>query len=179
MEVSSPSSRQWLAIRVTYGRELKFCSLLDGLGYETFVPMSVKVIEKDGRKFKKTVPAVNNLCFVKSGVAELRELIKSQGEKCPARFIWDKATRNPIVIPEKAMADFIKISGTMAEDLIYMTEVNPRLRSGQKVRVISGPFAGVEGTVVRIRKSRRIFVEITGVLAVATTYIPQECLEPV
>ena len=42
------------------------------------------------------------------------------------------------------------------------------------MRVISGPFAGVEGKVVRIRKSRRILVEIPGMLAVASTYLPIE-----
>ena len=62
----------------------------------------------------------------------------------------------------------------MDEDLVYLTEISQKLRDGQRVRVISGPFAGVEGKVVRIRKSRRILVEIPGMLAVASTYLPLE-----
>jgi transcription antitermination factor NusG len=65
----------------------------------------------------------------------------------------------------------------MDEDLIYLTQINPKLREGQTVRVRNGSFAGVEGRIVRIRKSRRIMVEIPGMLAVATTYVRPEILE--
>ena len=43
--------------------------------------------------------------------------------------------------------------------------------------VKDGPFKGVQGTVVRIRKSRRIMVEIPGMLAVASAYVPLKDLE--
>lgn len=68
----------------------------------------------------------------------------------------------------------MKVAGTMDEDLIYITEISQKLREGQKVRVLSGTFAGVEGRVVRIKKSRRIMVELPGMLAVASTYVPLE-----
>ena len=54
----------WYAIRVTYGRELKFQELLKKAGFETFVPMKRKKIEKEGKKTTIIVPAVSNLCFV-------------------------------------------------------------------------------------------------------------------
>jgi hypothetical protein len=76
------------------------------------------------------------------------------------------------------MEDFIKVAGTMDEDLIYLTQISQKLRDGQKVRIVSGSFAGVEGTVVRIRKSRRIMVELPGMLAVASTYVPLEKAAP-
>ena len=83
------------------------------------------------------------------------------------------------VVPDKAMDDFIKVSSSLEDDLGYLSEVSPLLRAGQKVRVIAGPFAGIEGKVVRIRKSKRVMVELPGMLAVATTYIRGEWLERV
>ena len=65
----------------------------------------------------------------------------------------------------------------MDEDLIYITEISEKLREGQEVKVKSGPFAGVTGKIVRIRKSRRIMVEIPGMLAVASTYVKPENIE--
>ena len=65
----------------------------------------------------------------------------------------------------------------MDEDLIYITEINEKLREGQTVRVKEGSFAGVEGKVVRIKKSRRILVELPGMLAVASTYVSPSMLE--
>jgi hypothetical protein len=75
------------------------------------------------------------------------------------------------------MNDFMRVSSTLDEDLIYSTEITGKLREGQTVKVKEGPFEGVEGKVVRIRKSRRILVELPGMLAVATTYIAPEKLE--
>ena len=65
----------------------------------------------------------------------------------------------------------------MDEDLIYLTEINDKLREGQTVRVRSGSFAGVTGKIVRIRKSRRILVELPGSLAVASTFVAPENVE--
>jgi transcription antitermination factor NusG len=93
--------------------------------------------------------------------------------------MWDRSTLEPIVIPFKAMQDFILISNAMLEDTIYLNEINTKLKSGSAVRISDGPFKGVEGRVVRIKKSRRVMVELPGMMAVATTYIPSELLEPI
>lgn len=169
--------KQWYAIRVTYSRELKFQTMLNEAGFETFVPMCRKKIERNGKRQTVIVPAVANLCFVKTYRAELKAFMDSLGEACPARFMWDKVTRNPIVVPDKAMEDFMIISRTMSDEVLYLKEVSAKLREGQKVRIIEGPFKGVEGTVVRIRKSRRVMVELPGMFAITTNYIPLQELE--
>lgn len=171
------AQKKWHAIRVTYSRELKFKAWLEEAGFETFVPMCRKKIEKNGRKQTVTVPAVANLCFVRTSRAELKKFMDDLGEACPARFIWDKATRNPLVVPDKPMEDFMKISLSMSDEVLYLKEISEKLREGQKVRVTDGPFKGVEGVVVRIRKSRRVMVELPGMFAITTNFIPLQNLE--
>ena len=231
---------KWHAIRVTYGRELKFQAVLQQAGYETFVPMVLKKLDPATHRpsspnpsspnpaspspasnhpagnppsgnhsagnhpvnipparpnpiapkttsttpasYKtaaqtKLVPAVSNLLFVRGEQDDLYEFFKGIGEGCPARFIWDKVTRNPVTVSDKAMADFITVSNAMLEDTIYLTELNSTLREGQKVRILEGPFKGVEGRIVRIRRSRRILVELSGMLSIAATFIPKDNLE--
>jgi transcription antitermination factor NusG len=75
------------------------------------------------------------------------------------------------------MNDFITVASTLDEDIVYVTEISAKLREGQTVMVKDGPFKGIEGKVVRIRKSRRVLVELPGMLAVATTYIDPINLE--
>lgn len=169
--------KKWHAIRVTYSRELKFQTQLNEAGFETFVPMCRKKVEKDGKRRTVIVPAVANLCFVKSSRKELRDFMESLGAACPARFIWDRTTRNPITVPDKAMEDFMTISRTMSDEILYLKEVSARLREGQKVRIVEGPFKGVEGIVVRIKKSRRVMVELPGMFAVTTNFIRPQDLE--
>jgi transcription antitermination factor NusG len=167
----------WYAIRVTYSRELKFQTLLQESGFQTFVPMCRRTFEKNGKKETKLVPAVSNLIFVHSEKADLDAFMARMGEACPARFIWDKSTRKPIVVPDKAMEDFIKISMSNIDDVIYLQEVTAKLREGQRVKVKNGPFEGVEGTVIRVKRSRRVMVELPGMMAIATTFVKPEELE--
>ena len=168
---------KWYAIRVSYGRTLKFCAALQELGVEHFVPMARKKTVKDGKTVTVTAPAVSNLCFVRSTKAFIQEYFEGMGENRPAHFMWDKSTREPIVVSDKAMEDFMQVCRIMSDDTLYLKDITDKLREGQKVRVIDGPFKGVEGTILRIKRSRRVVVELPGLLAVATNYIDPRSLE--
>ena len=167
----------WFAIRVSYGRVLKFCAGLEEIGVEHFVPMTRKKVVKDGKTVTLIVPAISNLCFVRSTKAWLRDRFNEMGENRPAHFMWDKYTREPIVVSDKAMEDFMQVCRIMSDDALYLKDITDKLREGQKVRVIDGPFKGVEGTILRIKRSRRVVVELPGLLAVATSYIDPRSLE--
>ena len=139
--------------------------------------MCRRTFERNGKREQKVVPAISNLIFVHSTRHELDAAIQRHSEVCPARFIWDKSTRLPVVVPTKAMEDFIKISMSNVDDVIYLQEISAKLREGQRVKVKAGPFEGVEGTVIRVKKSRRVMVELPGMLAIATTFVKPEELE--
>ena len=175
--MQEPDVLHWYPLRVTYSRELKVRGILQTAGYECFVPMVFRTEVRDGVESRKTVPAVNNLCFVKAVRGELDLVREKNGLKSYTSYIWDRVTRMPLTVPDKAMDDFIRVSETMRDDVLYLHEINPKLRQGQKVRIKEGPFAGVEGRVVRVRKSRRVMVELPGIFAVATGYVPEDKLE--
>ena len=167
----------WYVLRATYSRELKVCEELGKIGIRTFVPMKWKKTVVDGKEEKKLVPAVGSMCFVYWTKEGIDGYIRGFGENSPVHYYWDRIEGRPLTVSDKAMEDFIAVASTVDEDLIYMTEVNDRLREGEKVKVKDGPFKGVQGTVVRIRKSRRIMVEIPGMMAVASAYVPLKDLE--
>ena len=169
--------KKWYAVRVSYGRVLKFCASLKETGIEHFIPMCTKKLEKNGKRTVVTVPAVSNLCFVHTSKSVLDDIFLSMGDARYASFFWDKATRNPIVVPDKAMADFIQISSVMSDDILYLKDITSKLQAGQKVRVLDGPFKGVEGVVLRIKRSRRVVVDFPDLLAVATTFVDPRDLE--
>ena len=126
---------------------------------------------------KKLVPAVSSLIFVYWTREALDSYIRSFADARPVNYYWDRTTNSPLTIPDKDMENFIAVASTLDEDLIYLTEISDKLREGQTVKVKEGPFKGVEGKIVRIRKSRRILVELPGMLAVASTYVAPEELE--
>ena len=169
----------WHVLRATYARELKVQSALQDKGIRTFVPMMWSAPSSPTRSGipRKLVPAVSGLVFALATREALDLYIRSFGDARPVNYYWDRITNAPLTVPAKAMEDFITIASTLDEDLIYLTEVSEKLREGQTVIVKEGPFKGVEGKIVRIRKSRRVLVELPGMLAVASTYVDPKELE--
>lgn len=167
---------RWFALRATYSRELKIRDSLTERGIRTFVPMTWRKREVDGNIEKKLVPAVSSLCFVYWTKAGIDDYIRSFGDSSPVHYYWDRTVNCPLTIPEKAMEDFITVASSFDEDLIYLTEITEKLREGQTVEVIEGPFKGVTGRIVRIKKNRRVLVELPGFLAVTTNYLSPHAL---
>ncbi|MBR5905702.1 MAG: UpxY family transcription antiterminator [Bacteroidales bacterium] len=91
----------------------------------------------------------------------------------------DYVTKEPTVVPDKELEIFRIVTSAGDTGLQFLDEDAEKYRKGDKVRVIDGPFKGAEGYVVRIKKDRRLVVTISGVAAIATSYIPQELLEKV
>lgn len=167
---------RWFALRATYSRELKVQNSLNELGVRTFVPMMWRRTEVGGQTQKKLVPAVSNLCFVYWTRSSVDSYIRSFGDKTPVNYYWDRTMNQPLVIPGQAMENFITVASSLNEDLIYLTEITEKLREGQSVEVIEGPFKGITGKIVRIKKNRRVLVELPGFLAVTTNYLPPQSL---
>ena len=172
---STSAGVHWYALRATYSRELKVQTLLNERGVRTFVPMMWRSNAVNGQQQKKLVPAVSNLCFAYASKDQLDEFIRSFGDASPVHYYWDRTAGRALTVPEKAMEDFITVASSLDEDLIYLTEISEKLREGQTVEVIDGPFKGIKGKIVRIKKNRRVLVELPGFLAVTTNYLsPQQ-----
>lgn len=167
----------WYALRATYSRELKVQTLLNEKGVRTFVPMMWRNMSVRGKEEKKLVPAVSNLCFVRWTRAGIDAFIRSLGEQTLVNYYWDRIASRPLVIPDRAMEDFITVASSLDEDIIYLTQISDKLREGQLVEVTGGLFDGVRGKIVRIKKNRRVMVELPGFLAVTTNYIEPRYLK--
>lgn len=166
----------WFALRIAHSRELKVKVILDEKGVRTFVPM-ICCRRRVGEKVEKQlVPAVSNICFVFWTRDKIDSFIRNVAEKMPVQYYCDPAGA-PIIVPDKAMCDFITVASSMDEELIYLTEISSKFQESQSVKVKSGTLAGVKGKLVRIRKSRRILVELPGLLAIASAFVKPEDVE--
>lgn len=171
------SIQKWYAIRVTYGREMKLKKYLESHQIESFVPMRYE--NDQHKKVKSLVPAIHNLIFIHASKAVL-DPIKTRIERhIPIRYIIDRSTNLPLVVPDKEMDNFIIVAGTCNEQLIYLPQMNGKFKQGDKVRVIGGLFTGVEGEIKRIKRNRRVIVTIKGLITVATAYIEPALLEKI
>lgn len=182
MEVSPKAKKEkeeklWYAIRVTYNRELKVKADLDARGITNFVPMQYRREERGGIMVKHLVPSVHNLIFIHLTPTEMKDYKETTA--LPIRYIMDRSAHKPITVPTRQMENFIKVAGTYDEQLIYLNPDPGDFSNGERVRIIGGPFAGAEGVFVRIKRDRRVLINIPGVVAVATTYVHLSMIEKI
>lgn len=82
-------------------------------------------------------------------------------------------------IPDPVMQTFLIMAPFHNQPVIYLPVDDPTFFEGKKKRVVAGPFKGCEGTIKRIKGERRLIVRLGDRAAIATPYIPKECLADV
>ena len=77
------------------------------------------------------------------------------------------------------MRRFMAVTESLDEELTYYNPEELHLEKGQRVKIHGGPCDGQEGVLVKLPgfRSRRVVVEIEGVMAVALASVKPEQLE--
>ena len=85
----------------------------------------------------------------------------------------------PIIVPDRDMEQFIKITGDSNGQLVYLHPDEVDLQKGTPIRILGGPFNGVEGTFIKIHghRNRRVVVMLKGIIGVAMAEITPDLLE--
>lgn len=160
---------RWYVMRVTYGRELKLKEKLDEIGMTSFLP--VKTVhynrKRDGKLMKKQASAIPNLIFLFSTRTHIQALKEQFEVTIPFRYFMDRTSQEPLTVPTRQMEDFIRLAGDGDDNLMYLDNPDIVLEKGQPVEVVYGPFAGIQGYVLRIRRDRKVVLVLNGLLAAA------------
>lgn len=171
----SNERRNWYIVRATYGREMSVKRYFDRQKVRSYVPMHYVEAQIGGRTRLVQRPIVRNLLFVRITPAWLERL--RQGAPVPFGLYYDRGSREPAVVPDKEMDDFIYVSGGRFDDTQLIDLQCERLDAGDRVRITEGVFKGVEGEYVRYGSKQRVVVKVQGLLAVATAEIPARSVE--
>lgn len=153
--------------------------VLDAEHIENFIPMHYEYVKQGERKIRKLVPVVHNLVFVHSSFVCIDRIKQTFGFSLFLRYIIDRETNRPLIVPDSQMRSFIAVSGNYEEQIVYLDPALTSLRKGDNVRIIGGVFEGVEGVIMRVKGDRRVSVCIQGVMAVATAYIHPSLIEKI
>ena len=158
----------WYAMRVTYRREMSMKQLLETASIECYIPMRQEVKTYRGKKARVMVPAVHNLLFVH---CEKERLQKFKGRYPHLQYMTRRegGKSYPIVVPDKEMADFMTVTNTQNDNLLYLDVDDVQLSKGTLVRLHGGPLDGVEGLFIKIKgkRDRRVVIKVQNLLAVA------------
>lgn len=171
----------WYVIRCTYGREKKAYDYLLQKGIEAFYPTITHKKVVNGEKQLIEESRLPNLFFAHSDYETLKEYIYDNVHEQTKylRFYYNKhhdGTKEPLIVPDSQIKSLMLICGSNAEDLILEPFHVEKFIKGQRVRVIKGPFSGVEGIVARFMGQQRVGISIEGLFTMTTAYIPSSFL---
>ena len=176
--------KMWFPMRVTYQREMKVKAELDRLGIENFVPMRYKVVErqKDGDTVlrRELVPAINNLIFVRSTQERVSELKRTNEVLEPLRYMMDRTASLEhaiMTVADREMENFMRVASRTDDSVMFLDNETVVGKEGKRVEIMGGAFEGVTGVIRRVKRCKRVVVEIEGVASVAIAYVPVTLLK--
>lgn len=114
----------------------------------------------DGKKHRKLTPAVHNLLFIEKEFTEKELLERVKDCTIPFLLVRDRSTRRCYEIPDCEMLEFRAVCDPNYKGTLYVDTVTAEARPGQAVRVIRGPFAGLEGKLTQYKKSYYVVVTL-------------------
>ena len=176
----------WYPMRVTYGREMKVKGELDRLEIENFVPMTYKVVESringTTELRRELVPAISNLIFVRSTQERITELKRTNEVLEPLRYMLDFTNGDgPVImtVGDREMENFMRVASKTDDSVMFLDENTIVGKEGKRVKIMGGAFEGVEGVIRRVKRCKRVVVELEGIMSVAIAYVPVGLLKEI
>ena len=175
--------KSWYPMRVTYSRELKVKAELDRLEIENFVPMTYRLVDADGENpHRELLPAINNLVFVHSTQERISRLKTSNVVLEPLRYLMDHTAEKPheiMTVPDRQMENFMRVATMTDDSVMFLDEKIVVGKEGKRVMIMGGKFEGVEGVIRRVKRCKRVVVELEGVASVAIAFVPAALLREI
>ncbi|MDR1170080.1 MAG: UpxY family transcription antiterminator [Prevotellaceae bacterium] len=164
----------WYAGRVKYRTEKMIKDFLEEKEIHHFIPFQKVFREQNGKRVQKEKPVISCIIFVNTDYVTALSIPNKSGFS--VSYIYNSDTKKIQTIPDKQMQDFIFLLD-FSDSVIRIS--NTGLKRGDRVRVVKGDFAGIEGELVRVKGHKRVVVRLEGLFSLATTYIPGEYLEKI
>ena len=159
---------------------------LDRLGIENFVPMRYKVMESqndgDSELRRVLVPAITNLIFVRSTQERLSELKRRNEVLEPLRYMMDHTAVGEhaiMMVADREMENFMRVASRTDDSVMFLDNETVVGKEDKRVEIMGGAFEGVTGVIRRVKRCKRVVVEIEGVASVAIAYVPAEVLKEI
>ena len=179
------SEKKWFVFRASYGREDKASDYLVEDGTYTYI--AKKYVEKyvQGKRKRYLQTLIPNLLFAYTTEGKAEEYVNST----PAlsyltyyynHFEFDDEKKNPpLIVPSDEMGRFIKATCNKDKHLLFVEPSKCHYKSGETVKVVDGPFKGIEGKVARISGQQRVVVSLSNIGLISTAYIPTAFLQKI
>jgi hypothetical protein len=170
---------QWHPMRVAYDRGDRVLAIRDELkrrGVEHFLPMHWEYTKDELNAHKQLKPAINGLIFIHASRWDITELKKMPGFEA-LRYWMDKTKGENVedrvlTVPDAQMQNFMRVASMTDDSVMFLNDETVVGKEGKRVLITGGIFNGVTGVIRRVKRCKRVVVELDGLATVAIAFVP-------
>lgn len=148
------SEKRWLAAYVRMHHEKRVRERLTAMDIKNFLPVQEEIRQWSDRKKKMERILIPMMIFVCVDATERRMVISHPSV---LRFLTLRGEHSPAEIPDEQMERFQFMLDHSESDINFNTE---NMHPGEKVRVVKGSLAGLEGELIMVEGKSRIAIRI-------------------
>src|SRR5215213_6302456 len=153
----SAEGPRWYACYTRGRHEKKAASHLGLRGIETFLPVHRLEVQWSDRRKTVDRPLFPSYVFARFRTSQLPQVLSTRGLVTVLR-----AGGAPAVIPDEEIENVRRFADAVTGHRV-IPEREALVEAGDRVRVLTGPFEGVEGVAVLRRGHRRLLVTLSTV----------------
>jgi transcription termination/antitermination protein NusG len=172
MEMSAGHKEaSWYAVSTKSRQEKVVASMLEYLAVANFLPLVNEERRWSDRKQMVAMPLFQGYVFVRittSGELQLRVL------KVPGVVDFVRSRSGPLAIPDREIEDVRAVLSHGVGCSPY-----PFLKAGDRVRVVRGALAGIEGTLIRSGSQSKLVISIEMIQRSVAASVAESDVEPV
>ena len=100
----------------------------------------------------------------------------------PLRYMMDYTASQEhaiMTVADGEMENFMRVASRTDDSVIFLDNETVVGKEGKCVEIMGGVFEGVKGVIRRVKRCKRVVVEIEGVASVAIAYVRAELLKEI
>jgi transcription elongation factor/antiterminator RfaH len=168
---SPPTSVHWYAVWIKSRQEKTAAATLGSIGISHYLPLQSEVRQWSDRKQAVEVPLFPGYLFVQVDALSRSKLdvLTTPGV---VKFVGNNS--GPLAIPDNQIESVrsVILSGAKCSPLSLLAE-------GDRVRVVRGALAGIEGTLLRFGSKSQLVVSIEMIQRSVAVTVSEADVEPV
>ena len=169
MQTSNESS--WYAVSTKSRQEKIVASMLEYLAVPNFLPLIKEERRWSDRKQIVAMPLFQGYVFVRITISSEHQL---RVLKVPGVVDFVRNRTGALAIPEREIEDVRAVLSHAEGCSPY-----PFLKAGDRVRVVRGPLAGIEGTLIRGGSQSKLIISIEMIQRSLAASVAECDVEPV
>lgn len=175
MQTANNEEIGWYALRVFHNKASQVCAIADKEQVEWYTPIREHEEVVAGKIVLRKERLMPSLLFLRT-TAEFIKRLKGNTTNNILPYT-EPGTAKPMMIADEEMSKFIFVTRTAAREAEPIDD--SCLKPSDRVRIVGGLFAGMEGYITRVHGTKRFVICIEGITAIATTFIPKEYIQRV